>query len=73
MHEAITKRMADLREAGFDPGEFYGDYFLELPGKIEAPTQYGVFTVYLDLYPQVDSAWFEADAEHAWRFRPPPA
>jgi hypothetical protein len=73
MHPAITKRAADLREAGFDPGEFYGDYFLELPGRIEAPTQYGTFVVFTDLYPQVDSAWFIPDAESAWRFRPTPA
>lgn len=73
MHAAIEKRAADLRAAGFEPGGFYNNLEIKVGTKlIEAPTEFGLFRVYLDLYPQIDSAWFIPDAEHAYRFRSAP-
>jgi hypothetical protein len=74
MHKAIEKRAEQMRSKGLEPGAFYGDYFLQTPGMIEAPTEFGVFKVYLDLYPDsVDEAWFVPDAEHVNRFPLDPA
>ena len=74
MHPAIEKRAADLRAAGFEPGGFYNDLEVKVGTKVlEAPTEFGTFVVYLDLYPAIDSAWFFPDAQFLDRFPNLPA
>lgn len=64
---AIEKRRQILIDRGFDPG---GDLGPELvtSKRVEQPTEFGTFVA----YPGQEEAWFYADAENAWRFRPPP-
>lgn len=71
-HPAVEKRWQQMLKEGMDPGEDY-DYETKTTKILEHPTSFGSFKVYLQLYPQIDSAWFEADAQSAYRFRSPPA
>jgi hypothetical protein len=73
MHAAIEKRAAKMRAKGLEPGGFYNDLEIKVGTKmLEAPTEFGTFRVYLDLYPTVDEAWFYPDAESVAAFDPVP-
>lgn len=71
MHPAIQKRLDQMLTRGLDPGADYGVEW-KTANEVIHPFEFGTFKAYLKI-PWVDEAWFEADAESGWRFRPTPA
>jgi hypothetical protein len=71
MHAAIAKRLAQMIARGLDPGADYGVEW-KTTNEVVHPFEFGTFRVYLKV-PNVEEAWFDADAESAWRFRSDPA
>jgi len=67
MHPAIAKRLEQMRAKGMDPGQDYGQEY-KTTNEVLHPFEYGTFHAYPKIT-SVDSAWFEADAESAYRFR----
>lgn len=71
MHPAIQKRLEKMKARGMDPGRDYGFEF-KTANEVRHPFEFGTFYAYPKVE-EVDEAWFEADAESAYRFRPAPA